>query len=99
MASTTSSPPAAAATTASVPTLAGPDHLAALLQRNHRWDGDLAALAVERRWPRDQPRSLRITRAAYLHAPNERPLWMHTSIGDIFETLGPHRTELNELLH
>jgi hypothetical protein len=78
--------------------LAGPDHLAALLERNQRWDGDLAALAGERRWPRDQPRSLRIARAAYLRSPDERPLWIHTQLGNLFETLGPHRAELARLL-
>jgi len=79
-------------------TLAGPDHLGALLERNQRWDTDLAALADERRWPRDQPRSLRIARAAYLRSPDERPLWIHTDSDDVFDNLGSHRSEFARLL-
>jgi hypothetical protein len=75
-------------------TLAGPDHLGALLRRNHQWDGDLAALAAEWRWPRDHPRSLRITRAAYLHAPDERPLWAHRHRRHLRDArAAPHRAD------
>jgi hypothetical protein len=79
-------------------TLAGPNHLAAPLQRNERWDVDLATLADERRWPRDRLRSLRIARAAYLRSPDERPLWIHTQFDSRFHSLGPYRSELSRLL-
>jgi hypothetical protein len=79
-------------------TLAGPHHLARLIERNQQWDGDLDALASERRWPRDHPRSYRIARAAYLRSPDERPIWLHTATGNLFDTLGTYRLELSALL-
>ena len=64
-------------------TLAGPEHLAEIIRRNQTWDRDLAALSVERRWPRDPDRTHRITRAAYLRSPGERPLWIRAGTGMI----------------
>jgi hypothetical protein len=78
--------------------LPAPEHLAELLRRNHAWDSDLEALASERRWPRDHPRSHRIARAAYLRSPDELPLWIYSNAGSLFETLASHRHELAELL-
>ena len=77
--------------------LPGPDHLTDLIKRNRTWDHDLGALADERRWPRDQQRSSRIARAAYLRSPDERPLWIRTQTGGHFEALGPHRHEVTLL--
>jgi hypothetical protein len=57
----------------------------------------VAAGLFERRWRRDQPRSLRIARAAYLRSPDERPLWIHTRLGNRFETLGAHRAEFAQV--
>lgn len=68
-------------------TLAGPDHLAAIIERNQTWAGDLAAMSVEQRWPRDPDRTHRITRAAYLRSPGERPPWICAGVGMIFVTL------------
>jgi hypothetical protein len=79
-------------------TLAGPDHLGRLLERNQRWDADLQSLATERRWPRDQPRSFRIARAAYLHSPDERPIWVQALTGGDFATVGSYRPQLSLLL-
>ena len=79
-------------------TLAGPEHLAEIIRRNQTWDQDLAALSVERRWPRDPDRTHRITRAAYLRSPGERPLWIRAGTGMIFDTLEQHRQELAALL-
>jgi hypothetical protein len=79
-------------------TLPGPDHLDALLDRNRAWTADLAAIADERRWPRDYQRSVRIARTAYLQSPDERPLWIRTPAGDHYERLGEHRQRLNSLL-
>lgn len=79
-------------------TLAGPNHLAEIIRRNQTWDRDLAALSIERRWPRDQNRSRHIARGAYLRSPGERPLWFRIESGTIFETLEPHRAELRALL-
>jgi 5-methylcytosine-specific restriction endonuclease McrA len=79
-------------------TLPGPDHLAQLLTRNQTWNTDLAALAIERRWPRDQPRSHRIARAAYLRSPDERLLWIRLGAGNLFQPLGEHRQEFIALL-
>lgn len=56
--------------------LAGPDFLEALIDRNQSWTSDLSSLATERAWPADRGRSHRITRAAYLNSPEERPLWL-----------------------
>jgi HNH endonuclease len=50
-------------------TLAGPQHLTEIIRRNQTRDRDLAALSVERRWPRDPDRTHRIARAAYLRSP------------------------------
>jgi hypothetical protein len=79
-------------------TLAGPDHVAEIIQRNHNWDRDLAAISIERRWPRDPDRTHRITRAAYLRSPDQRPLWIRVATGIVFETLDRHRQELAALL-
>jgi hypothetical protein len=79
-------------------TLAGPGHLAKLVERNERRNADLASLAIEQRWPRDHPRSQRIARAAYLHSPDERPVWIHEISGDLFDTLGTYRSEFAQLL-
>jgi hypothetical protein len=79
-------------------TLAGPQHLAHLIDRNHSCDRDLAALSIERRWPRDHERSQRITRAAYLRSPGERSLWIHAGTGTVFETLADHRQQFVGLL-
>lgn len=78
--------------------LPGPDHLADLVERNRAWDRDLTALAEERRWPRDLPRSARIARTAYLRSADERPLWIHGPAGDRYENLGAHRQALVLLL-
>lgn len=56
--------------------LAGVDFLESLIDRNGAWAADLTALSAERSWPADQSRSARITRAAYLNSPGERPLWL-----------------------
>lgn len=79
-------------------TLPGPAHLSELLDRNRRWDGDLGALAEERRWPRNYQRSVRIARSAYLGAADERPLWIHGLSGARYEVLGAHREVLVGLL-
>ena len=79
-------------------TLAGPDHLAHIIQRNRAWNHDLAALSTERRWPRDPDRTQRIARGAYLHSPGERPLWTMAPSGPVFEILQQHRRELATLL-
>ena len=79
-------------------TLAGPEHLAQIIRRNQTWDQDLAALSVERRWPRDSDRTHRITRAAYLRSPGERPLWIRAGTGMIVDTFEQHRQELAALL-
>lgn len=79
-------------------TLPGPNYLAELLERSRTRNQDLAAFAAERRWPRDQPRSQRIARASYLRSPNERPLWIPATTGNVFETVGAHRHEITELL-
>jgi 5-methylcytosine-specific restriction endonuclease McrA len=79
-------------------TLPGPEHLHALLGRNRAWTADLAAIADERRWPRDYQRSVRIARTAYLQSPDERLLWIRTPAGDHYERLGEHRQRLNSLL-
>lgn len=55
--------------------LAGGEHLAALLERNRRWDSDLAAIAVEKQWLRNPGRSDGARRSAYLVGPTDRPLW------------------------
>jgi hypothetical protein len=79
-------------------TLAGPVHLQHLLQRNHAWNRDLSAISTERRWPRDPLRTLRITRAAYLRSPDERPLWIRVGTDNMFQRLASHRQELLALL-
>ncbi len=79
-------------------TLAGPEHLAEIIRRNQTWYQDLAALSVERRWPRDPDRTLRIIRATYLRSPGERPLWIRAGAGMIVDTLEQHRQELAGLL-
>lgn len=56
--------------------LAGPDFLESMVQRNNGWTSDLNALSSERSWPADRIRSARITCAAYLNSPGERPLWL-----------------------
>lgn len=56
--------------------LAGPDFLEAVIDRNQSWASDIASMATERAWPADRNRSNRITRAAYLNSPGERPLWL-----------------------
>ncbi|MGZ4232025.1 MAG: HNH endonuclease [Solirubrobacteraceae bacterium] len=78
--------------------LAGPDHLADIIQRNRAWSHDLAALSSERRWPRDPNRTHRIARAAYLHSPGERPVWIMARGGPVFQRLQQHRHELAALL-
>lgn len=77
--------------------LPGPGHLADLLDRNRASHDRLDAVAESRRWPRDDARSLRIARTAYLRSPDERPLWIYTTGGDRFENLGMHRTQLAQL--
>ena len=61
-------------------TLARPDHLADVLERNARLTTDLASIPESKRWPRDPERSASVLRVAYLHAPDERPLW--AMVGD-----------------
>lgn len=60
--------------------LAGPDFLEALMDRNTAWVTDLSALADERSWPADRLRSARITEAAYLNSPGERPVWLGRTV-------------------
>jgi len=79
-------------------TLAGPDFVAAVGERNSNWHGDLSALAEERGWPADRERSGRIAKASYLLAPDEKPLWMGSKAGTTFDTLGTHRERLERLL-
>jgi hypothetical protein len=79
-------------------TLAGPAHLAQLIERNMQWDADLNGLARERRWPRDNARSYRIARSAYMRSPDERPIWLRTTAGEHFSILGAYRIELTALL-
>jgi 5-methylcytosine-specific restriction endonuclease McrA len=55
-------------------TLAGPEFVSQVLERNDAWRSDLAALGEERSWPADENRSARIARASYLLAPDEKPL-------------------------
>jgi hypothetical protein len=78
--------------------LPGPDHVAALLDRNTTWNGDLAAIATEKHWPRDRPRSLRIARTAYLRSPDERHVWIRTRTEDYYRPLGADRAQLEQLL-
>jgi hypothetical protein len=79
-------------------TLAGPEFVAGVLERNERWSGDLVALAEERGWPADRERSGRIARASYLLAPDEKPLWMGARPETRFELLGSHRAAIRQLL-
>lgn len=79
-------------------TLAGPEHLAAVFARNQSWDHDLRAIADERRWPRDRERTLSITRAIYLRAPDERPLWLQANGPGGVLTVGAARDQLRALL-
>lgn len=79
-------------------TLPGPKHLAAVARRNHALARDLAALADERRWPRDHERWLRIARTTYLRSADERPLWIRTTAGQRYESLGTHRQAIAALL-
>lgn len=79
-------------------TLPGPAHVADLTERNEIWTADLSALSEERRWPRDYRRSTQIARAAYLHSPDERPIWSWAVDGGaVLEQLGPRRQELARL--
>jgi hypothetical protein len=79
-------------------TLAGPDFVAGVLERNERWSDDLLSLADERGWPADRERSDRIARASYLLAPDEKPLWLGARPETRFELLGVHRLKLEALL-
>jgi hypothetical protein len=79
-------------------TLAGPGHLEHLVARNRRWNADLGALATERRWPRDTPRSWAIAKSAYLRAPDERPLWSWASDGATLTPVADLRGRLREIL-
>lgn len=80
--------------------LPGPEHLGALLTRNDRWNSDLVAIAREKRWPRDRPRSLSIVRSMYLRAPEERPLWTWSmdARGPIVEPMAVARPRFAPLL-
>jgi hypothetical protein len=73
-------------------------HLADLIERNRAHNADLTILADQRVWPRDHQRSSRIARAAYLHSPDQRPLWVRTAAGERFEDLGTQRHQLAHLL-
>jgi hypothetical protein len=79
-------------------TLAGPDFVLGVLERNERWSGDLLSLGEEREWPVDRERSARIATASYLLAPDEKPLWMGARPETRFELLGGHRSQLQALL-
>jgi hypothetical protein len=78
-------------------TLAGPDFVAGVLSRNDEWRSDLAALGEERAWPAEEQRSLRIARASYLLAPDEKPVWMGARPETRFELLRAHRRQLEQL--
>lgn len=79
-------------------TLAGPDHVQNLLERNDTWDDDLLSLADERRWPKNRGRSERIARATYILSPDERPIWMSRIDSGRFEKLGSYRDQLEVIL-
>jgi hypothetical protein len=79
-------------------TLAGPDFVAGVGERNSTWRSDLDSLGVERGWPADEDRSARIARASYLLAPDEKPLWMGAKPETRFDPLGAHRKRLTKLL-
>lgn len=78
--------------------LAGPDFLEALMDRNSAWVTDLSALADERSWPADRLRSARITRAAYLNSPGERPLWLGRTVAPETEPLSSSLDRTRQLL-
>jgi hypothetical protein len=79
-------------------TLAGPEFVSRLLERNDKRRVDLTALGGEREWPADERRSRRIARASYLLAPDEKPLWMGPGSAERFDPLGKHRERLAALL-
>lgn len=79
-------------------TLAGARHLGELLDRNARVATDLEHLGEERRWPQNAARSMRILRAAYLDAPDERPLWTWTPAGARIAPLRADRPLIAALL-
>ena len=79
-------------------TLAGPDFVAGVGERNSSWRSDLVSLGVERSWPADEQRSASIARASYLLAPDEKPLWMGARPETRFDLLGEHRRRLERLL-
>lgn len=58
--------------------LAGPNHVADLLERNARWHADLASIAATKQWPRNAGRSERVRRQTYLRALDQRMLWAIT---------------------
>ncbi len=79
-------------------TLAGPDHLEHLLERNLTWNRDLLELARERSWPRNRTRTAQIRKATYIRSPDERPVWMTSGDVGRFDPLGVHRDRFEELL-
>lgn len=79
-------------------TLAGPEHLFRLRERNREWASDLARIGDERYWPQDSARSSQLAAVRYLHSPDERQLWMARDRRKArFESLGSHRARLVEI--
>lgn len=79
-------------------TLAGPAHVSKLLDRNAAWDSDLTELANERSWPRNSERWLRVTSAAYMTSPDERPIWLSANASEKFGAMASYRKEFEQLL-
>jgi hypothetical protein len=79
-------------------TLAGPEFLEAILERNDLWQADLTALSQERSWPKNEDRTMKITRSAYLHSPAEKPVWMGRAAPEQFASVGQFEAEFQRLL-
>ena len=79
-------------------TLAGPEFLEAILERNDLWQADLTALSQERSWPKNEDRTMKITRSAYLHSPAEKPVWMGRAAPEPFASVGQFEAEFQRLL-
>lgn len=75
-------------------TLAGPGHLAALLERNRRWTADLSSIAETKRWPRDPARTAAIVRTTYLRSADDRPAWHVRDGMTTVDRLGLHRSAI-----
>lgn len=80
--------------------LAGPRHVEALLERNDGWAADLASLAREREWPRNDARTGANLVSSYLTGSAERLLWLRPcdAAAAVREPLRVHRPALVRLL-